>query len=67
MARFSADIKERFFGSVKSFSSTVQNLTSFRSPAAAALPNSEETVATVETVVRIIDTTTVQSCFITKF
>lgn len=30
MARFSADIKERFFGSVRSTWSTVQQLTSFR-------------------------------------
>ena len=30
MARFSADIKERFFGSVRSTWSTVKNLTSFR-------------------------------------
>lgn len=39
MARFSADIKERFFGSVRSTWSTVQNLTSFRS----SLPSSDET------------------------
>jgi hypothetical protein len=31
MARLSADIKERFFGSVRSTWSTVQNFTSFRS------------------------------------
>ena len=42
MARFSADFKERFFGSVRSTWSTVQNFTSFRS---SAVPQTEDGVA----------------------